>query len=270
MLLCETPHFLVLSICLSLFYVPCDSLEYKKRSCEWENACRCVFPSGLAIDFSELGLRNDWFIVAVESNVQLFFHPCSDLKFGPDSVASNECLSGTSVCLFNSLTNAYTNLGRANETSFANEDGLYAPVYLQYKHENRTTTFRILCDTDSNNVNNTRVTLSPGSTDNNHLKLELTSAAACPANRAPASFAAEAVGDGGLSTGSVLCILFFVFLGVYFVGGAVALRLLRGATGREMVPNIDFWTALPELIKDGVVFSLNGCRARPANIYDSI
>ncbi|XP_046983635.1 cation-dependent mannose-6-phosphate receptor-like [Schistocerca americana] len=273
MLLRETAYFLALSACLSVFFVPCDSLKNKKRACKWENPCRCSFPSGLAIDFSELGFRNEWFMVAVETNVTLFFHPCSDLKLGPDYGAGNDCFCGTSVCLLNSTSNDYTNLGRANETSFVNEDGLYNPIYLQYKYGNRTTTFRILCDTESTDVNNTRLTVSPGSTQENHLKFELISAAACPTYRpamSPADFAAGAAADGGLSTGSVLCILLFVFLGVYFVGGALALRLLRGATGREMVPNIEFWSALPELVKDGVTFTLNGCRVRPANLYDSI
>jgi hypothetical protein len=56
----------------------------------------------------------------------------------------------------------------------------------------------------------------------------------------------------GLSTGSVLVILFFVFTTLYFVGGAVALKLLRGAEGREMIPNYDFWVDLPNLVRVSV------------------
>lgn len=52
----------------------------------------------------------------------------------------------------------------------------------------------------------------------------------------------------GLSVGSVLVILFFVFTTLYFVGGAIALKLLRGAEGREMIPNYDFWVDLPNLV----------------------
>jgi hypothetical protein len=46
--------------------------------------------------------------------------------------------------------------------------------------------------------------------------------------------------------------VFFVFTILYFVGGAVALRLLRGAEGREMIPNYDFWVDLPNLVRVSV------------------
>lgn len=53
----------------------------------------------------------------------------------------------------------------------------------------------------------------------------------------------------GLSTGSLLVILFFVSVGVYFIGGIIVLKALRGATGWEMVPNHDFWCKLPSLVR---------------------
>ncbi|EFN78207.1 hypothetical protein EAI_08183, partial [Harpegnathos saltator] len=48
----------------------------------------------------------------------------------------------------------------------------------------------------------------------------------------------------GLSTGSVLVILFFTFAGMYLIAGAIILKTLRGATGWEMLPNHDFWCEL--------------------------
>ena len=53
----------------------------------------------------------------------------------------------------------------------------------------------------------------------------------------------------GLSTGSLLVILFFVSVGVYFIGGIIVLKALRGATGWEMVPNHEFWCKLPSLVR---------------------
>ncbi|KAI4492677.1 hypothetical protein M0804_002468 [Polistes exclamans] len=64
-----------------------------------------------------------------------------------------------------------------------------------------------------------------------------------------------------ISMGSTLVILFFVFSGLYFIGGAIALRMLRGATGWEMLPNHEFWCDLPSLIRDGISFTFNCCRA---------
>ncbi|XP_060603085.1 cation-dependent mannose-6-phosphate receptor-like [Ruditapes philippinarum] len=72
-------------------------------------------------------------------------------------------------------------------------------------------------------------------------------------------------GGGGtpskkISTGSVLLILFFVFLGIYFIGGMLFLKFARGAQGTEMVPNYDFWSSLPGYIKDGITFTCRGCK----------
>jgi hypothetical protein len=40
-----------------------------------------------------------------------------------------------------------------------------------------------------------------------------------------------------------------VFIFVYLVGGMVFQTVLRKAEGKERVPNIAFWSALPSLIK---------------------
>lgn len=62
-------------------------------------------------------------------------------------------------------------------------------------------------------------------------------------------FASDEGPSGGLSTGSMLVIMLLVFILVYFGGGMLTLRILRGAEGREMIPNVDFWTDLPYLVR---------------------
>lgn len=73
--------------------------------------------------------------------------------------------------------------------------------------------------------------------------------------------------SNGLSTGSTLVILLFVFSGIYFIGGAILLKLLRGATGWEVLPNHEFWCDLPSLIRDGITFTFNCGRV---DTYQSI
>ncbi|XP_064613656.1 uncharacterized protein LOC135477470 [Liolophura sinensis] len=63
-----------------------------------------------------------------------------------------------------------------------------------------------------------------------------------------------------LSTGSVMVILFFVFLVIYLVGGVLFLRIARGAQGAEMIPNREFWLDFPLLVKEGVYFVCSGCK----------
>lgn len=84
-------------------------------------------------------------------------------------------------------------------------------------------------------------------------KLKLESKWTCPdPELATCKTTSENSNTDGLSTGSILVILFFMFTTLYFVGGAIALKLLRGAEGREMIPNYDFWVDLPHLVSVSV------------------
>ncbi|KJE91000.1 hypothetical protein CAOG_02209 [Capsaspora owczarzaki ATCC 30864] len=64
-------------------------------------------------------------------------------------------------------------------------------------------------------------------------------------------------GSSGLSGGSILLIIFFPTVFAYLVGGMIFKRTRSGASGVEMVPNIDFWREVPGLIKasDGFKFT---------------
>lgn len=42
---------------------------------------------------------------------------------------------------------------------------------------------------------------------------------------------------------------FFVLLVVYLVAGILFMKYRRGATGKEVIPNLEFWSSLPGLIK---------------------
>jgi hypothetical protein len=63
-----------------------------------------------------------------------------------------------------------------------------------------------------------------------------------------------AVPSTGLSTGWYVFIFLWVFVAVYFIGGAIFMATVKGARGVEVVPNLTFWTELPALIKDGFRF----------------
>ncbi|XP_071102681.1 cation-dependent mannose-6-phosphate receptor-like [Haliotis cracherodii] len=74
--------------------------------------------------------------------------------------------------------------------------------------------------------------------------------------------------QSGLSTGSILVILFFVLLVAYLIAGILFLRFIRKAEGLELVPNYDFWTAIPSLIRDGIYFTLRGFKTE--STYEKI
>eukprot|EP00457_Paulinella_chromatophora_P013937 gb/GEZN01014300.1/.p1 GENE.gb/GEZN01014300.1/~~gb/GEZN01014300.1/.p1 ORF type:complete len:289 (+),score=18.62 gb/GEZN01014300.1/:81-869(+) len=67
--------------------------------------------------------------------------------------------------------------------------------------------------------------------------------------------------EGGLSSGSVLLILIIPGAALYFVIGFLYKSKTQGTSGVESIPNIDFWRSLPQLVKEGIRFTMRGCKA---------
>ncbi|XP_031551263.1 uncharacterized protein LOC116288596 [Actinia tenebrosa] len=65
-----------------------------------------------------------------------------------------------------------------------------------------------------------------------------------------------------LSIGSIILITFVSVVVVYFVAGIVFNKFKRGASGKDICPNYGFWSDLPFLVKDGIVFSVQTCRSK--------
>lgn len=60
--------------------------------------------------------------------------------------------------------------------------------------------------------------------------------------------------EGG--AGGILLIVFFCSLIVYFTGGVAYNWKVKNLEGKERVPNLEFWTGLPGLIKEGFRFTI--------------
>jgi hypothetical protein len=75
--------------------------------------------------------------------------------------------------------------------------------------------------------------------------------AGCPLSAPPAGSGSS----GGLSGGDVFLIIFFVGGFLYIAVGAAYNYKMKGQTGMEIIPNIEFWRDVPSLIKDGLVFT---------------
>ncbi|XP_041369862.1 uncharacterized protein LOC121383826 [Gigantopelta aegis] len=74
-----------------------------------------------------------------------------------------------------------------------------------------------------------------------------------------------------LSAGTVLVIILFVVMFVYFVFGTMWNMGCKGARGLEAVPNYDFWTDLPVLVADGFLFTFRcGRLDSTGTTYESI
>jgi len=75
-------------------------------------------------------------------------------------------------------------------------------------------------------------------------------------------FACPGTGGGGISPGSILLIIVVCLIVVYLVAGLIFNKFKRGLNGIELIPNVTFWTSIPGLVKDGVMFIVNKVRSR--------
>ncbi|GFS14775.1 cation-dependent mannose-6-phosphate receptor [Elysia marginata] len=80
---------------------------------------------------------------------------------------------------------------------------------------------------------------------------ELAAEACCPVGGASAGQ------SEGLSVGSILLIVFVSLVFVYIVAGVAVQVGLKKADGKDRIPHVTFWIAVPGLIKDGIRFTFS-------------
>ncbi|KZC08894.1 Cation-dependent mannose-6-phosphate receptor [Dufourea novaeangliae] len=222
--------FVVFALVLTLF---CDRTS---SECAQLTPCSCIFPNGQGYNLTQLGGSRNF--TASANGQTFYFHPCSNIQM----INGSECYNGTgvSLCLVNK--NKTISLGTVEETTINIESESSTKPALTLRHGSYTTVIRLLC---CNSCNTHLVSDSIDSDKDYHLLLM--SPYACQSQ----------LRTKGLSTGSLLVIYLFVFTALYFVGGAIALKWLRGATGREMIANYSFWRELPSLVRDGIAFTFS-------------
>ncbi|KOC67757.1 hypothetical protein WH47_11158 [Habropoda laboriosa] len=256
-----------------LFLIFCCKETSSK--CKQLTSCSCVFPNGYGYSLSPLNdstlvhtsnsnlfafymlifhINVTFFFlffsrpieaVIVGDNRAILFHPCTNVQMG----ISGECKKGKGASLCLQHGNDSSVLGTAEETHLMVEP-VNSTVLFVVHHNNYTTKIALECCTSTQ----CPTLLVPPilANDSKEYDLKLISPYSCK----------KLLMHKGLSTGTILLICFFSFSALYFIGGAIALKLLRGATGWEMVPDHKFWLEeLPSYVKDGVGFTFNCCHA---------
>ncbi|KAF3425553.1 hypothetical protein E2986_04173 [Frieseomelitta varia] len=139
-----------------------------------------------------------------------------------------------SMLLCATKNNEFFFLGKAEDTEISLEMDNSKPPVLTFHHNNITIIIALACCS----LCETRLYVEAIKSES-EFHLVLSSLYACKVM----------MRTNSLSVGSTLLIYFSVAFGVYFIGGALTLKLLRGATGWEMMPNHEFWRNLPSLVK---------------------
>lgn len=235
----------VLSVILSslLSY----SLVTGENNCKRSTICSCEFNNGSIIDLSSIATKQgpEWFNqTPINKNDHSFYsyNPCHEFTIG------NGGCSGVTVCQQQG-TNYYP-LGDTDQIQFYFNETINR-MQIKYKKNDRITNVTLICSDGPPKLTIEGET-KPG--ESSLYLMTLSSKCACPDGCLKSA-------EEGLSTGSVLIILLFVFSCIYFLGGMLYLKFVRGASGYEMIPHYEFWLDFPLLVRDGVVFVLSGCRA---------
>eukprot|EP01064_Diplonema_japonicum_P025384 TRINITY_DN3678_c0_g2_i1.p1 TRINITY_DN3678_c0_g2~~TRINITY_DN3678_c0_g2_i1.p1 ORF type:complete len:189 (+),score=37.86 TRINITY_DN3678_c0_g2_i1:54-620(+) len=61
----------------------------------------------------------------------------------------------------------------------------------------------------------------------------------------------------GISGGAIFLIIFFVGFAVYMAAGMAYMFKVKGESGVNIIPHVEFWKDLPNLMKDGALFIKN-------------
>ncbi|XP_018917005.2 uncharacterized protein [Bemisia tabaci] len=144
--------------------------------------------------------------------------------------------NGVSVCIFNSTTQIIDG-GHKEDLLFAStfqED----PVTATLDKSGWKTIINIDCNKDAGILSSLAVSHYDIST--NTVTMDLKSNDVCIGFNATSGY------------GFFSSLLMVILLGftIYFVGGAILLKFLRGADGLEMIPNYEFWQNFPQLCKN--------------------
>ncbi|GFN88359.1 cation-dependent mannose-6-phosphate receptor [Plakobranchus ocellatus] len=227
-------HWALVTVVIFLF----GRIEYSSgqniQKCEYDSdSCGCKTDQGL-IDLTKF--KDDKFSAPGSMGEQYFWNPCRDFTI----------MDITSACMQSYPTSTY-DCGTHKSTTSSVEDGT-AVFHLKADIESRKSNIKCVCGTSGKF---TFITESPTGTYN----LELNDKACCPIGGSTAG------SSHGLSGGSILLIVALVVVVVYLVGGVIIQVGVRKVEGKERIPNVNFWTALPGLIKDGFRFTFSGFRS---------
>ncbi|KAH9500958.1 Cation-dependent mannose-6-phosphate receptor [Bulinus truncatus] len=219
-------------IILSVFLQ--HSLAVKK--CEYNKAsCSCETEEGV-IDLKPLSKSEPLSVEYKQKNEMYYWDPCKDFTMGTITSGSIQV----------QIPALYYDIGSHDNAGTALDDKGQPMFYMAAKDGYRTTFVTCICASD------TSFSFLKEEPQTNYL-FELKSEYCCPGY--------QGGGDGSsLSVGSILTILFFSLLVCYLALGTVFQISIRKAGGRDRLPNYNFWSAMPGLIKDGFLFTFSKCR----------
>ncbi|XP_076460651.1 uncharacterized protein LOC143293563 [Babylonia areolata] len=235
------------------------------QDCVQDGPCKCTSSQG-TIDLTPIQGSSSQAafpdVPDASGSWKYSYSPCT-----PFTEGYGEC-SSVAVCQVDNYGTVTFPAGDVDSATFGTDSS--GNTQVTYTHTDstgipRTTIVTLQCDqsggADSLNVQG-EDPINPGI-----YEMTLTSVHCCLSS-GPGPTPSGGGGSSGLSVGSILCIVFVGVACVYIIAGVAVQKGVRKAAGKEMIPNYTFWSALPGLIKDGVLFTFSGCKG--SRTYDKI
>lgn len=220
------------------------------RDCVGRDQCSCVFDDDKSlIAINSLGntdLTPRFKDVSSNDGSTYSYNPCYPFSEGDDTCTNAAaCETSLGSIIGEAQTAQFQYSGSDVVVGYSAGHGILTLTQVTLKCDPHACTPSIVAE---------------GSQGLNLYTFTLTTVCACPngcTEDGPVNCSSKS--PGGIGGGAVVLIIFFSFAFIYMVGGTLFLAFGRKARGREMIPNVNFWTSLPGLIKDGVLFSLRPC-----------
>lgn len=217
------------------------------------DSCSFRYPNGQIVDLRRIGFTNnsarfsDVLPVGNVTTYHYYYNPCYKFQVG----TTGNCAKGVAVCQYADNSKEYYNLGLQENFKAEFNDGKVIFTYLESMEAgSRTTLVTLICNTNGSDI----LEVWGETKEPKTYLMNLYTPCACPDG------CLEQVQDEGLSTGSVLDIIFFVGVFFYLLGGIIYRKIVMGATGAEVIPNYEFWCDFPLLVRDGILFCTSGCQ----------
>ncbi|XP_041367035.1 uncharacterized protein LOC121381753 [Gigantopelta aegis] len=225
-------------------------------NCVKTGPCSCKSSNG-TIDLSPLAStgKPKYMDLPDASNTWFYsWNPCT-----PFTEGTGNC-DKVAVCQSDTAS-SFWSLGTQDSASFFMDvtKGLQLQYMAEQGDTTRTTFVTLICDTSQEGSVTFDGEVPVGSA---LFYFTLRSKYACAGGSGP-----DITVTVSISAGSIMCIIFFVLLFVYFSSGVSYQTFVRKASGREMIPNSGLWCSLPGLIRDGVLFVI---RCGKTGTYDKI
>jgi len=218
----------------------------KSESCKKTTACSCSFNDEVTLNINSM-IPGEGFLTAEKNNNVYFYHGCKNAVLKNDTIPKNtmnECAKPSTLCILNG-TNVFQ-LGDAEKVSFIGEDH---NITLLYEYNNQKSYVNLICSPELSQTE--FYVISPN-------VFHIFSPNAC-----------RIYEPHGLGWFSKLLIMFSVFFLLYMIFGCCGNYFLRGARGKEVIPNVEFWMNVPSKIKEGIFYIVSGCRGRMVSTTDT-